>query len=108
MAFLVTLAYVKWRYQHTFQRTPINPLIKEIEIWKRSALKFEKATTEEEKVVRSKLLDYIQVLEDHLAEQERLKAEEERRKSELTTMPSGDSSDVHEEEEIEVLLSSLL
>ncbi len=61
--------------------------------------------TEEEKAVRSKLLDYIQALEDHLAEQERLKAEQERRKSELTASleASGVILPKEEEEEEEVL-----
>ncbi|ELR14905.1 arsenical pump membrane protein [Acanthamoeba castellanii str. Neff] len=78
LAFVVTLLYFWKTYHHLFQRSYVDPVLKEIEIWKRTADKLELAATDEEKNVQTKLLEYIDVLEKHMEAKQQAKEEKQR------------------------------
>ena len=64
IALIVTLFFIKWYCSDKLtKREPKNAALKEIEIWRRTATRIQTAN-EEEKFVKDKLLEHIQLLEE--------------------------------------------
>jgi len=82
LTFAVTLYYFYRKYYNLFQRSYVDPVAKEIEIWQRTANRLEPAaTTDEEKRVLQQLLDYIELLRKHLEEKSKIKEENQKLRS---------------------------
>lgn len=70
LAYLATLWYFKWQYQHLLVRESSgSPLEKEIELWRKTANRMGLQLTNEEREVKERIMEYVDTLERHLVEE---------------------------------------
>jgi Na+/H+ antiporter NhaD/arsenite permease-like protein len=92
LALLVTVWFVKFKYGKVLsERSAFNPVQREIDIWRRTAARISPVEGDEERVVREKLQDYVEQLQEKLVhtptENKEIDISEMEEKYKITDMP---------------------